>query len=410
MNFPALKDAKGRLNAKRDELAAIFAQAGTDIDMSKVTSLSGDSNAKVEWIRAKNAEINDLKDEIDKLLAIERASIEANAPRETTESGAEPGAPTPGQRPKTLGQLIAGSDAVKGFKPGGAGPVAHLTLPDVRNTLFQTSAGWAPESTRTGIVTLFPSRPAPHVTDFIPTLPTKQSSVKYMEETTFTNNAAEAAAGAAYGEGALVLTERSRTVEKVAVFLPVTDEQLEDVEEAAAYIDQRLTYMIRQRLDLQVLLGNGTTPNLLGTESVSGIQTQALGADSIPDAIYKAMVLVRSDGFAEPTVVFLRAAKWQTVRLLKTADGIYIWGSPADAGPERIWGVPVAVTETVTSTKAVLGDYLNHAALYVKRGVDVQVSNSHSTYFVEGKQAIRADLRVAMVHYRPKAFATVTGL
>jgi hypothetical protein len=48
--------------------------------------------------------------------------------------------------------------------------------------------------------------------------------------------------------------------------------------------------------------------------------------------------------------------------------------------------------------------------LAVRRGIDVQVSNSHSTFFAEGKLALRADVRCALIHYRPKAFAQVTGL
>jgi hypothetical protein len=70
----------------------------------------------------------------------------------------------------------------------------------------------------------------------------------------------------------------------------------------------------------------------------------------------------------------------------------------------------VVLTNGVTSTKAVIGDYRTHSYLAVKRGVDVQVSNSHSDFFIKGKQAVRADVRVAMVHLRPAAFGEVTGL
>jgi HK97 family phage major capsid protein len=412
MSFPKLKETQERLNAKRDELKAVFDAAGPDRDMDKVTSLTGDSHAKVEWIRAKNTEIDELKAEFEKLRDLERAAKAAGEEREAIEAGSEPGEPGALQGAvKSLGQLFVESDAYKGYRAGqGTGPVAALKVPNIKNTLFETTAGWAPESTRTGIVSLFPTRPAPHVVDFIPTLPTRQSSVKFMEETTFTNNAAETAEGGLYGEGALVLTERSKPVETVKAFLPVTDQQLEDEEEAAAYVDQRLGFMVRQRLDSQVLVGSGVTPFIEGTENVTGIQVQALGADSIPDAIYKAIVLVNDDGFADPSAVFIRAAKWQSVVLAQTADGIYIWGHPSQAGPMTIWGVPVVKTNAVTATKAVLGDYLNHSTLYVRRGVDVQVSNSHDDFFIKGKQAIRADLRVAMAHYRPKAFAEVTGL
>jgi HK97 family phage major capsid protein len=119
---------------------------------------------------------------------------------------------------------------------------------------------------------------------------------------------------------------------------------------------------------------------------------------------------IRDTGFAEPSIVFITPAKWEPVRLLRTADGIYIWGHPSMPGPMTIWGVPVKETTAAPSTKALLGDYANFSELAVRRGIDVQVSNSHGDLFVRGQLAIRADLRVALVHYRPSAFAEVTGL
>lgn len=254
------------------------------------------------------------------------------------------------------------------------------------------------------------TRPAPHVVNVIPQTTTTFSTVKYMEETTLTNSAAEATEGAAYAESALALTEKSSEVRKIATFLPVTDEVFEDEARARSYVENRLPFLLQQRLDSQCLVGNGTAPNLRGTENVSGINSQALGTDPIPDAIYKGMRQIRDTGFAEPSHVFIRPSKWESVRLLRTADGMYIWGNPSEAGPERIWGVPVIQTTAPTATKAVLGDYRNFSELSVRRGIDVQVSNSHSDYFTKGTLALRADVRVALIHYRPSAFAVVTGL
>lgn len=409
--FPALKEAQGKLDAARKDLADVFAESGPDYDMAAVKSLDGDSTAKVEWIRTKNSEIEDLKSKVDELRDVARiAGTVADDPDAGEKGADEPDTKDRKDRaPKALGDLFADSQAFKGYSSGqGVGPVAHLDV-EVK-TLFETTAGWAPESVRSGLVSLFPTRPAPHVVDFIPQGTINQPLHKFMEETTFTNNAVEKAEGTAFGEAALVLTERSNEVEKIPVWLPVTDEQLEDEPAARDYVNSRLVFMLRQRLDSQVLVGNGTSPNLLGTESVSGIQTQALGTDPIPDAIYKLFTSIRDDGFAEPSVVFIRPSKWESVQLLKTADGIYIWGHPSQAGPTTIWGVPVVQTTAVTSTKAVAGDYAQHAFLLTKRGVDVQITNSHSTDFINGKQAVRADIRVVMVHVRPKAFGAVTGL
>jgi len=418
IDFPALKEARGELDAKRKSLRDIFAEAGPTYDMSKVKSVAGDPAAKLDHIRNLNEEIIEKKQKVDELMIVARAAAEAKQGEDAehkghTEDGDGSGHERKDHGFKTLGELFMGSQAFKGYARGsGNGPQAHLDL-DVGKFLkadFLTSAGWDPEVTRTGRVEMFPTRPAPRVVDFLPQTTTSQAAVAYMEETTFTNAAAETAEAAAYPEATLELTERTSAVRKIAVYLPVSDEQFEDEPRAQQYVNNRLPFMLRQRLDLQILVGNGTPPNLLGTENVSGIQTQALGADPIPDALYKAMRKIRDDGFAEPSVVFIRPEKWEAVRLLKTADGQYIWGHPSIPGPTTIWGVPVVETTAVTATKAVIGDYTNFSELAVRRGIDIQVSNSHSDFFIKGKLAIRADMRAALIHYRPKAFATVTGL
>lgn len=418
VEFPALKEARDGLNAKRDALASILNEAGPTYDMTLVKSLHGDTTAKVAEISKLNKEIDDRKKKVDELLVVAKAAGEANEHKARGERGSAPNADADRERGskgrrKGFGELVIESDAIKSYAPGsGFGPTARIDVG--LKALFETGqgggAGWDPEDLRTGRVEMYPTRPAPQVVDALPQTTTTMSTVVYMEETTFVNNAAETTEGSQYAEAQLALTERSSEVRKVAVFLPVTDELFEDEPRARAYVDNRLPFMLRQRLDSQILVGNGTAPNLRGTENVTGIQSQALGSDPIPDAIYKCMRMIRDDGFAEPSHLFIRAAKWEGVRLLRTADGIYIWGHPSAPGPTTIWGVPVIETNAPTATKAVIGDYQNFSELSVRRGIDVQISNSHGNYFVEGKQAIRADVRCALVHYRPKAFGVVTGL
>jgi len=94
----------------------------------------------------------------------------------------------------------------------------------------------------------------------------------------------------------------------------------------------------------------------------------------------------------------------------KTADGIYIWGSPADAGVERIWGLTVSLENGLAAGTGLVGDFANYSELAIRKGAEVQISNSHADYFTTGKLAIRADLRAALAVYRPAAFCTVTGL
>jgi HK97 family phage major capsid protein len=407
MKFPALEEAQGKLDHARKALFAAMEEAKTSspgvYDMDQIKSVSGTKAEKLAWIQAKNAELAELKKEVDSQAAVKaaaEAASEFGGEQKGDNSHEEKGNPNAG---KSLGELFTGSVA---FKNKGQRASFDVDL----KTLFQRSAGWTPESTRSGLVTLKPMVPAPSVIDHLVTLPVTQAAYKYMEETTYTNNAAEVAEASTFGEAALALTERSQTVEKIAVWLPMTDEQLEDEPGARAYVEARLENMIRQRLDLQLLAGDGSTPNLLGTVNKAGIQTQAKGADTLIDASYKLFTTIRTDGFAEPSVAFVRPTYWQEVALLKTADGIYIYSNPASGVPSVLWGVPVVQTMAAPATVLVTGDYANYAFFGVKRGIDVQVTNSHSTDFINGKQAIRMDMRGVMVHVRPKAFGTVTGL
>src|SRR5690606_24542993 len=177
-----------------------------------------------------------------------------------------------------------------------------------------------------------------------------------------------------------------------------------------SYVNNRLPFMLRQRLDSQLLNGNGTAPNLRGVLNTAGIQTQAKGTDAGPDAIYKAMTKVKVTGRARPDHVVMHSNDWQEIRLLRTADGIYIWGSPLETGQPRIWGLPIVENDVIAEGTALVGDFRNFSELVSRRGIDVQVTNSHDQFFIQGKQAIRADMRVALVVYRPTAFCTVTGI
>lgn len=404
--FPALKEAQGKLDAVRKTMGDVFREAGPEMDLSKVKAVEGDDAAKLAFIRNTNEkELPALKKRVEELRAVAEA---AGGDYDVKESGADEG-----RKPefKSLGDAIVESQAIKGYQIGsGNGPSAHIDI-DMKANFLRT-AGWDPFDPRTGRVQLTALRPAPLVFPWFSQTTTQFSTVKYMEETTFTNTGAEIDEAGAYQEAALALTERSSEVRKVGVFLPFSDEQVEDEPRSRDYINNRLMYMLQAKVDAQLLLGSGTgTPTqLLGTENVASINTQALGADNVPDAIYKAIRQVRATGFSEPSVVFIPPAKWEAVRLLKSANGDYIWGHPALPGPETIWGVPVQLTTAGTSTKAYVGDYVRQAEISMRRGVDVQVTNSHASFFTTGLQAIRADLRLAVIHYRPTAFTVVTGL
>lgn len=287
----------------------------------------------------------------------------------------------------------------------------HLSvkLENVDLKTLLTSSGFAPAIVRTNRVVPSAQRRTV-VADMIPQSPTDSPLVKYMEETTFTNGVGAVAEGGTIAESALAFTERTVSIQKLAGVLPVTDEVLEDTAGFRNLLDNRLLTQLQLAEEDQLLNGNGTSPNLVGFMSKSGVQTQAKGSDSTQDAIFKAFTLVRYTGYAEPSAVIMHPNDWQSIRLATTTDGLYLWGASSEEGIDRIWGKPVIVTPAQTEGTALVGDFAMYSHISRRSGVRVDISDSHSTYFVEGKLAVRIEERLSLEIFRPAAFCKVTGI
>jgi HK97 family phage major capsid protein len=310
---------------------------------------------------------------------------------------------------KTLGEMFTQNATFKAMHkvPGAR---FGVDIPDVTlKTLMTTTAGLAPANPRGPKIVLSAQR-RPVVADLIPQDNTNAAAIKYMEETTFTNNAAFVAEGGTKGEAALVFTERTALVETLAVWIPVTMQQLEDVDGMRAVIDNRLRLMLELKEEDGLLNGNGVSPQLDGFYNKI-TQTQAKGADATPTAIYKAITKVRVNGMAEPTGIILHPNDWQDIATLQDLNGNYIYGNPFNSDvTERLWGLPVIATAAATEGTGLLGDFQLYSHISRKMGIRIDVSDSHSTYFVENKLAIRAEERLALEIYRILAFCEVTGI
>jgi HK97 family phage major capsid protein len=393
-----LKLLNDKIDVKRRELSEIFEAAGDDLKMS---------SDQVDEVKQRNAEIEDLSRERETLVTTEdigrknREALEAKNAVVNTPSFASGASDTGAAERKTLGQLWLESKARKdtGMK---------FVEAEVK-TLMATSNGFAPQAVRTGQVIDLPQE-MPAMVDIIPNTTTNEVAVVFMREDTYTSGAAEVAEGADYGESAFHFTEVSSPVRKIPVFVPVTDEQLADETGMMERLDNRLDLQLRQRLDTQTINGDGTGQNLVGFLNTSGILTQAKASDINIDALYKAITKQRIQDKTRPSALVMHPTDWQNIRLLRTADGLYIFGSPSDPAPQRVWGLPVVDTTEITQGTALMGDFRGYSELAFKAGIEFEVSNSHSDYFVKGIQAIRAQLRVALVVLRPTAFVEITGL
>lgn len=418
-----LRELNEEIAAKSKALHEIFAEAGPDMDMAKVTRIDGDSAQKAAEIKRRNDELTALGRERDTLTELAKGAQQAAALYDSVSKPAS-GLPAPSGAPagadhaaaqKSLEQRIRESAGYKahvergfGLKElAGAGlPLLELS-PHEYKALITLGTISPQNERRPAIVEMALENRT--VADLLLEGTTNRPTVEYYEETTVTNAAAPVAEGATKPESAFAWTLRTEAVSKIAHWVPVTDEALDDNAGLESMIRNRLAWGVRRAEENQILNGSGTAPALRGLLNRTGLQTQAKGTDPIYDAIFKGMQKVRNVGFAEPTGVVMHPDVWTLIRLTRTADGIYIYGNPSEAGPERIFSLPTRQTSLMPAQTALVVTR-QYAQVTRRTGITVTASSEHGTNFTENKLTLLAEERVALECYRAAAFCSVTGL
>lgn len=256
------------------------------------------------------------------------------------------------------------------------------------------------------------------VADLLSQGTTNLAAVPYLQEDTLTVAATTVAEGAAKPEVTWDWSQTSAPVKKIAVISKVTDELFADVPTIQSYVNMRLRYMVEIVEDAQLLTGDGTGANITGILATSGIQTQAKGADTVLDAVRKAMTKVQSTGFFPPTGAVFHPNDWEAISLAKDANGQYLAGGPfyAPYGNGefvmfyRIWGLSVVVTTSMTENTGLVGNFKLGASIFRRQGITIDSTNSNEDDFKNNLIALRAEERLALAVWRPKAFCQVTGI
>jgi len=194
-------------------------------------------------------------------------------------------------------------------------------------------------------------------------------------------------------------TKRSANVEKLAAFLPISEEMLEDEPQIASYINGRLSVFIREaeeRRLLTKLLAAG-----IGTAGFTEI-----GGANVFDSVMAGITAVRVEGGMEPDAVLMSPLDFAKMSVKQNSYGYYS-GGPYAGPANNPWGLTTVITAAVADGSPVVGAFREGAQVWRKGGLSVESSNSHADYFRKDLVAIRAEERIALTVYRPAAFQSL---
>jgi HK97 family phage major capsid protein len=189
----------------------------------------------------------------------------------------------------------------------------------------------------------------------------------------------------------------------VAHWIKVSNQLLADAPAVVAYIDSRARDGLAQRIDAQLLNGNGTSPNLSGlTDSGNFVAYTPVSDDLLVDAINRAKYALMASGNT-PDVIIVNPADWGAMERTRegTGSGQYLYGMPGSMASNP-FGLPIVLSNNMAQGKFLVGAVRNSTALYVRQGATVEMGYVNAD-FTNNLVTIRVEERLGLGVDRPSA-------
>lgn len=409
-----MRDMKKYLDAEaKRELEASRAILRTAEDEGRVAS-----SEELEQVEAHVAKAQEAKSRASDM---ERDDDLQERIKSLSGDGTNGPAPTPAPEAKTIGERFTKSDGYQALKARGTGGGNWTTGPvefggakdDAPMTLDSTDfSGPGNGNVHPQIVpgVIGPVEQQLYVADLFGSGVATQNTIVFMRESLTEKGVLDSSGVAVVTDEAsdkaqanLEFEKDSVSVEKLAAFLAVSDEMIEDEPQIASYINGRLPLFVRQAEEAKLVA------DLLGA-GIESAEAGDVGGDNSFDAIAAAIMTCQVEGGLQPDSLVINPADFWAMAVMKAVagDGNYFSGGPY-AGPARNpWGLATVITTAVTAGSPIVGAFKTAATVWRKGGLSVELSNSHADYFRKNLTAIRAEERVALSVYRPEAFVEVT--
>lgn len=199
------------------------------------------------------------------------------------------------------------------------------------------------------------------IRDLLTTIPVSGQSYSYFKELLHTRGAAAVAEGALKPTSNVTFETVTDRVKKLAVWMPVTDEALDDVPQLLGYIQELLRYDLKLEEEAQILKGDGTGENLNGLMTQATTYNAALTktGDTAIDMVRRAIYQVRKQSKLSADGVTMTELDWMDIELQKDADNRYLFANLQGLVTPILWGRPVITSDSMDEGEdAVGGEFL----------------------------------------------------
>jgi HK97 family phage major capsid protein len=253
------------------------------------------------------------------------------------------------------------------------------------------------------------------IRDLIPTTPVTGQSFTYFRELLHTLGAGMVAEGAAKPTSNVTFEQVTDIVKKIAVWMPVTDEALDDVPQLYSYIQELLRYDLELKREGQLLKGDGTGNNLNGIMTQATVFNAALtkASDTAIDTVRRAIYQARKQSKLPADAVVMSDLDWMNIELQKDGENRYLFANLQGLVTPVLWGRPVVASDSMdegdgetTGGEFLTGSFQQGARIYDRMGFTIKVGMINDD-FIKNQRAILVEERLGLAVR--KKFAFVKG-
>lgn len=250
------------------------------------------------------------------------------------------------------------------------------------------------------------------IRDLIPTTPVTGQSFTYFRELLHTLGAGMVAEGAAKPTSNVTFEQVTDIIKKIAVWMPVTDEALDDVPQLYSYIQELLRYDLELKREGQLLKGDGIGNNL------NGIMTQATAfdtdltkaTDTAIDTVRRAIYQARKQSKLPADAVVMSDLDWMNIELQKDGENRYLFANLQGLSTPILWGRPVVASDSMdegdgatTGGEFLTGSFQQGTRIYDRMAFTIKVGMINDD-FIKNQRAILVEERLGLAVRKKYAF------
>jgi len=254
------------------------------------------------------------------------------------------------------------------------------------------------------------------IRDLIPSVQVTGQSFTYYKELLHTRGAAPVAEGGAKPQSNVTFESKTDLVKKLAVWIPVSDEALDDVPQLFGYLQQLLRYDLKLEEEEQILKGDGTGNNLPGIMTQATAFNAALGksGDTAIDTVRRAIYQVRKQAKLAADATVMTELDWMNIELQKDAQNRYLFANLQGFVTPILWGRPVITSDSMdegngtdTGGEFLVGNFQRGATIYDRMSFLFKVGMINDD-FIKNQRALLVEERLGLAVRRNYAFVKGT--